>query len=91
MKVLPLVLIFGLALFGLFGFYLRAEFTGLTVEMVDEVHTKTYDLVLNESAIYDFDLPYEGSLNWLKLNGEIRGEGTVKVYLDDILIWILEI
>ena len=84
--VLPLLLIFGLAIFFLFGFVLRPQFTGLTVEMVDEVHTTTYNAVLNESTIYDFDLSDEGSLNWIKFNGAISKKGTVKVYLDDILI-----
>jgi len=85
-KLIPLVLILGLALYGLFGVVLRSEFTGLTVQTVNEVHTKTFDLVVNESAIQDLDLPYSGDLNWVKLSGAVRGEGTVKVYLDDILI-----
>ena len=86
MKVIPLFLIMGMVLFGIFSFVLRSEFTGLSIQMVDEVHTKTYDLVLEESAIYDFDLPYRGSLNWLKLSGRVTGDGTVRIYLDDLLI-----
>ncbi len=86
MKVIPLFLIMSMVLFGIFNFVMRSEFTGLSIQMVDEVHTKTYDLVLEDSAIYDFDLPYRGSLNWLKLSGRVVGDGTVKIYLDDLLI-----
>ncbi|MBU1988528.1 MAG: hypothetical protein KKD94_03550, partial [Nanoarchaeota archaeon] len=83
---LPIVLGLSVLIYFLFGFISQIAITGLTIQVVDEVHTEELDIILNKSSTHIFELPYQGTLNWAKLSGEIKGKGNVKIYLDDFLI-----
>ncbi|MBI2452076.1 hypothetical protein HYV50_03280 [Candidatus Pacearchaeota archaeon] len=78
--------LFTALLFLLYIYSDKLGLTGLTVELADEVHTKNVDLTFKESIEQEFTLDKQGVLNWLRVSGEIEGEGEVKIYLDDFLI-----
>ena len=69
--------------------FLRPTFMGLTIEGEPEFQTQIFDiksdLKINESAIHTITIT-EGQLKSLKLSGEINGEGSVKIYLEDFLV-----
>ena len=63
-------------------FFLRPAFIGyFALENVSS-YTQNIDTTFVEDSVYLLYLKHEGELKSLKLNGEIIGEGTAKIYLE---------
>jgi DNA-directed RNA polymerase specialized sigma24 family protein len=69
-------------------FYVQPAITGFftKVSLQEENFIKTINQEFKETTTYDLELDYEGVLTSLSLDGEIKGEGSIKIYLDDLLI-----
>src|SRR3989344_1564264 len=69
-----------------FIFFLKPAFVGLVVQEQIQEFTQQIELNVDSTSLYEWQLGNPGTLDSVKLSGEIVGKGTVKVYLDDILI-----
>ncbi len=64
---------------GLTGFFVGEGFQ-------EQEYSQIIGLITNESTNYELNLENPGQLSSVKINGEIKGEGEIKVYLNDLLI-----
>jgi len=64
--------------------FLKPIFVGFTIEEERISHTQDLNLVLSSSGTHTL-IVEPGQLTYLKLTGKIEGEGTVKIYLEDLL------
>ncbi len=81
------VIVLSLIILLYFGF-IGKGITGSTINIGKETFSVNVNEKFNENGIYNFDAE-EGKLVSLMLNGEIEGEGNVKIYLigeEEILI-----
>ena len=75
-----LLFLFFLLTFLFFEFSNRG-ITGSTVERFKESYTESIGKEFISNENYVFNVRQTGELNYLKISGEIEGEGNVKVYL----------
>ena len=68
------------------SFYLRPAIIGLIVRGDTNEFTQQINLQFKESTDYEWQLENLGQLDSIKLSGLIKGEGQVKIYLNDLLI-----
>jgi len=61
------------------------RFIGFFIQ--EQEFTDNLNLVFEESATYEWQIENPGLLDYVKLNGLLKGDGEVKVYLDDLLIY----
>ena len=67
--------------------YSNIHFTGLFVgEPQQQEYSQIIGLVSNESTTYEWQVENSGQLSSVKINGDLIGEGEVKIYLGDLLI-----
>ena len=62
--------------------FLKPNITTLVVKTKDYSFTENIGLTFNESADYEWNLENKGLLKSVKLNGEVKTNGTVKIYLE---------
>jgi DNA-directed RNA polymerase specialized sigma24 family protein len=81
-----IVLILALSL--LAYFYLEPTITGFfgQTKIQEKEFAQSLNLNFNSSTTYELQLENQGQLNYIKLDGLIKGQGSVKVYIDNILI-----
>lgn len=65
-------------------FFLKPSITTLTIKTKDYSYTDSVGLTFDESTVYIWNLQNKGFLKSVKLNGEVKNNGTVKIYLEDI-------
>ncbi len=65
-------------------FFLKPGITTLTVKTKDYSFTDHIGLTFDESTVYIWGLQNKGFLKSVKLNGEVKKNGTVKIYLEDV-------
>src|SRR3989344_2954374 len=65
------------------GFFSQQFITGLTVKTIKQVYTDKLNLVVEENRDYGIKLKNLGKLDWFRVSGEIEGEGTIKIYLEN--------
>ncbi|MEK6945951.1 MAG: hypothetical protein AABW63_04135 [Nanoarchaeota archaeon] len=82
------IFILVLSLLALTIFYLEPGLTGFFAQsnVQSQEFSQALNLNFNESTSYGLRLETIGNLGYLKLSGSIKGQGTVKIYLDDLLI-----
>ncbi|MBS3066779.1 hypothetical protein J4205_03055, partial [Candidatus Pacearchaeota archaeon] len=68
-------------------FYNGLTFTAFIIKEQPQVYTQTINFQTAESINYEWNPEYAGILNSLKLSGSVEGNGDVKIYLDDLLIF----
>ncbi len=61
--------------------------TGLVVQEQVQEYTEPLNLEFNESSTYEWIIQNPGNLTSVKMSGEVLGEGTVKIYLEDKLVF----
>jgi surface protein len=67
--------------------FFSLNLTGLFVgEQREQQFSQNINLTLDKSTIYNLQLENSGQLTSLKINGLIKGDGEVKVYLENLLI-----
>ncbi|MGY4884634.1 MAG: right-handed parallel beta-helix repeat-containing protein [Nanobdellota archaeon] len=68
--------------------YSDVNFTGLFVGegFQEKEYSQIIGLISNNSTNYEWRLENPGQLSSVKINGEIEGEGEVKIYLNDLLV-----
>jgi len=59
-----------------------ATVAGYTVPIGEFTYTDSISLVINNSSEYSWNLENKGLLKSVKLNGEVKDSGTVKIYLE---------
>jgi len=73
-----------LLLLGLF--YLGSFITSFVIREETKVYSENLDLEFNETSEYIWQLENPGKLDFVRISGEIKGDGRVKVYLDNLLV-----
>jgi hypothetical protein len=86
-KAVPVLL--GILFIGFFLWqYLpSASFTGFATQIIEQEFTQDVGQVFSEDGDYVLELEAQGQLNSLKISGEVAGDGEVRVYLDDLLVY----
>src|SRR3989344_4812573 len=69
-----------------FIFFLKPAFVGLVVQEQTQQFAQQIRLDIDSTSTHEWQLGNPGTLDSVKLSGEIVGKGTVKVYLNDLLI-----
>jgi len=81
---LSILTIFLISFFGIsqIGFVTQGENDS---QLVLNEFSHNVSLDFSESTIYEFSIPEKGNLTTLTLTGSIKGNGTVKIYFEEIL------
>ncbi|MAH33014.1 hypothetical protein CL615_01350 [archaeon] len=80
LKSIPLVLV--LIAVSSIIFFIKPATTGYSVITEESNFTDNIGLIVNENSDYTWNLENEGLLKSVKLNGEVKNSGTVKIYLE---------
>jgi len=85
---IPVILFSFLFLFLLVNafFNIGSTFIGFLIQEPTQTFTETLNLQFAETDDYSWTPTNLGTLNYVKLSGNINGKGNVKIYLDDLLI-----
>ncbi|MFH1327209.1 MAG: hypothetical protein ABIH59_03730 [archaeon] len=69
-------------------YYIQPSLTGFATQtqISENEFTQTINLQTNQSTIYEWILENQGTLTSIKLDGSITKQGSVKIYLDNLLI-----
>ena len=80
-KSIPLFLTL-IASISIIFFIKPAAVAGYTVPIGEFAYADSISLLINKSSEYSWDLENKGLLKSVKLNGEVKDSGTVKIYLE---------
>ena len=82
--ILGFIVILAVLIFSVF--YFRPVIVGLVIQEQLQNVAQQLNLEFNDSLEYEWAPEYSGRLQAFKISGLIQGEGSVKVYLDNILV-----
>ena len=63
-------------------FISKPEITGYVAITQEKTYTDNLDLVVNESGNYTWTIDGEGDIQSIKASGKVKGNGTVRVYIE---------
>ena len=63
-------------------FISKPEITGYVTLTQEKTYTDNLDLIVNESGNYTWTINREGDIQSIKASGKVKGNGTVKVYIE---------
>ncbi len=68
-------------------FNLQPTLTGFFTQVPQEQDfVENVNLEFSETTTYEWQVENQGTLTYIKLDGSIKGQGSVKIYLDDFLV-----
>jgi len=68
-------------------FYLGSFITSFVIREETKVYSESLNLEFFNSGEYVWEIKNPGNLDFVKISGEIEGDGRVKVYLDNLLLF----
>lgn len=63
-------------------FMSKPQITGYTIFAQEKTYEDNLSLVINESGNYTWSIDKIGDITSIKANGKVKGNGTVKVYIE---------
>ncbi len=77
----------GLVIILISSLNLAPRFIGFVIQEPSQEFSDNLNLVFTNSTTYEWEIKNQGVLDYVKLNGLLKGDGEVRVYLDDLLIY----